>query len=53
MTLIKMQTIWYTMTDAKNKFFLKIYVQNVIRYAKIFNFISIFNQLAMAWNNLN
>ena len=53
MALIKMQSARYIMTDAKNKKNFKIYVQNVICYVKTVNFILVFNQLIMAWNNLN
>lgn len=41
------------MSDVKNRKNYRIFVQNIIWHATIINFISIQNQLTMAWNNLN
>lgn len=53
LALAKLQTAHYTMTDAKDRKDPRVFVQNIIRYAKAANLTTVHNQLAMAWNNLD
>lgn len=48
---IKMQVARFSIADTKTGNFFKIYVQEVTRFVKTTNFISVHNQLVMAWNN--
>ena len=50
--LISMQTIKYTMKNARLHKNLKIFAQNLFRSVKIANLISTHNQFTIAWNNL-
>lgn len=47
-----MQAERYTMADAQNGRTPRAYVQDIIRHAKAAEFSSVYNQLTMAWNNL-
>ena len=51
-TLINMQTIKYTLENVKQLKNLKIFAQNLFRFVKTTNLISIHSQLIIAWNNL-
>ena len=50
--LINMQTIKYTLDDARQLKNSRLFAQNLFRFAKVANLTSIHNQLIIAWNNL-
>ena len=50
--LINMQIIKYTLENVKQLKNLRIFAQNLFRFVKTTNLISIHNQLIIAWNNL-
>ena len=53
LALSKLQSARYTMADAKDRKDPRAYVQDIMRYAKAANLISVHNQLSMAWNQLD
>ena len=53
MTLQVMQAKKYTLSNARNGRIFRVYVQEILRHAKAAEFESTYNQLMMAWNNLN
>ena len=48
-----LQSIKYTLKDAKKHRDFRTFVQNLFKHVKVANFISIYNQLILIWNNLN
>ena len=52
-TLKNLQIEKYIMQNARNDKTFKAYVQNIMRYFKVVEFNSTYNQLIMTWNNLN
>ena len=53
MTLNYLQFIKYTLFDARKHKNSRIYAQNLFRYVKTADLITVYNQLVLAWNNLN
>ena len=51
--LLKLQIEKYTMTNARNDKISRVYVQNILRYAKFVNFFDSFNQMLMIWINFD
>ena len=51
--LASLQRAKYTMADTREKKDPRLFVQDIIRHAKAANFMSVQNQLTMAWNNLD
>ena len=52
-TLNYLQSIKYTLKDARKHKDSRIFAQNLFKHVKIANFTSIYNQLILIWNNLD
>ena len=48
-----LQSIKYTLKDARKHRNSRIFAQNLFKHVKVANFISIYNQFILIWNNLN
>ena len=51
--LLKLQIEKYTITNTRNDKTFRVYMQNILRYARSINFFDFFNQMLITWINFD